>query len=253
MQKIQPGHFYAVGIGPGSPDLLTVRAVNIIEAVDVILTPQAKGSNRSLALNAIAPYLHQQEVMTVNYPMQRNGSNTQERWRRVAEEVMQELQQGRSVAMITIGDPLIFATTSYLLYGLSERLAKEKIHLVPGISAFQIGASRFHDPLTLQEDRLTLMSATDLKAVENALSHCETLVLYKAAGVIVDLIALLKNKNLLSSSRLVSCVEHGAQELVVEDLELWAPQELNYMTTVIVSTGEKSWQKEEKQDKGTQF
>ncbi|MDT8421059.1 MAG: precorrin-2 C(20)-methyltransferase [Desulfuromonadales bacterium] len=251
MQKPQPGHFYAVGIGPGSPDLLTVRAVNIIEAVDVILTPQARGSNRSLALNAIAPYLHQQEVMTVSYPMERNGSNTSERWSRVADEVLQRLQQGRSVAMITIGDPLIFATTSYLLYGLSATLAKEKIHLVPGISAFQIGASRFHDPLTLQEDRLTLMSATDLKAVENALGHCETLVLYKAAGVIGDLMALLKGKELLSSSRLVSCAEHGDQELVVENLETWTPRPLNYMTTVIVRAGQKSWQKDEQPEQGT--
>lgn len=46
--QAQPGHFYAVGIGPGSPDLLTVRAVKILESVDIILTPQAKGTNRSL-------------------------------------------------------------------------------------------------------------------------------------------------------------------------------------------------------------
>ena len=93
--QAQPGHFYAVGIGPGSPDLLTVRAVDIIKSADIILSPQAKGSNRSLALNAIAPYLSEQEVMTVNYPMQRNGNNTRERWKSVAAEVLEKLQQGK--------------------------------------------------------------------------------------------------------------------------------------------------------------
>jgi precorrin-2/cobalt-factor-2 C20-methyltransferase len=241
MQKAQPGHFYAVGIGPGAPDLLTVRAVGILESADVILSPQARGTNRSLALNAIGPYLTDQEVMTVNYPMQRNGNNTRERWNTVAGEVLTKLQQGKSVAMITIGDPLIFATTSYLLYALADGLAREKIHLVPGISAFQIGASRFHDPLTLQEDRLTLMSATDLAAVENALDHCETLVLYKAAGVIEDLLRLLAKRGLLATSKLVSCAEQGDGELLVDNLEGWTPGELNYMTTMIVRIGTRDW------------
>lgn len=241
MQHAQPGHFYAVGIGPGSPDLLTVRAVKIIESADIILAPQAKGTNRSLALNAIEPYLHKQEVMCVNYPMQRNSDNTRERWNAVAGDVLEKVRLGKSVAMITIGDPLIFATTSYLLHGLADDIAKEHIHLIPGISAFQIGASRFHEPLTLQEDRLTLMSATDLNAVENALDHCETLVLYKAAGVIDKLLELLKKRNLLASSKLVSCAEQGEGELLVENLEGWTPDDLNYMTTMIIRVGNRNW------------
>jgi len=244
MQYAQPGHFYAIGIGPGAPDLLTVRAVNIIESVDIILTPQAKGSNRSLALNAIEPYRDGQEIMCVNYPMQRNGDQTRDRWRLVAGEVLEKLRQGKSVTMITIGDPLIFATTSYLLAALAEELPKEQIHLVPGISAYQIAASRFLDPLVLQEDRLTLMSATDLAAVENALDHCETLVLYKAAGVINELLELLKRRKLLGSSKLVSCAEQGDGELVIDNLEDWEPGELNYMTTMIVRVGKKDWREE---------
>lgn len=241
MPKAQPGHFYAVGIGPGAPDLLTVRAVRIIESADIILTPQAQGTNRSLALNAIEPYRCGQEIMCVNYPMQRNGDQTRERWNAVAGEVLEKLQQGKSVVMITIGDPLIFATTSYLLDALADELETDKIHLVPGISAFQIAASRFHDPLTLQEDRLTLMSATDLAAVENALDHCETLVLYKAARVINELLGLLSERGLLGSSKLVSCAEQGDGELLVDNLENWTPGELNYMTTMIVRVGNKDW------------
>ncbi len=240
--QAQPGHFYAVGIGPGAPDLLTIRAMRIIQSADIILTPQAEGTNRSLALKAIEPYLQQQQVMTVNYPMQRNDTSTRERWSRVAGEVLEKLRQGKSVAMITLGDPLIFATTSYLLYGLTDSLEKQKIHLVPGISAFQIGASRFHDPLTLQEDRLTLMSATDLGAVENALDHCETLVLYKAGGVIDELLALLKKRQLLKASKLISCAEQGAGEMLVASLENWTPVKLNYMTTMIIRVGNRDWQ-----------
>ncbi len=242
MTEAQPGNFYAIGIGPGASDLLTVRAVKIIESVDVILSPQAEGANRSLALAAIQPYLGQQELKTINYPMKRDEQSTQQRWDAVAEDVLAQCKEGKSVAMVTIGDPLIFATTSYLLQGLAKEMDKSRIQVVPGISAFQIAASRFHDPLTLQEDRLMLMSATDLDAVEAALDHCETLVLYKAGGVINELLNLLEKNRLLSSARLVSCAEQSVGELVINDLSDFSPDKMSYMTTMIIHCGRRNWQ-----------
>lgn len=239
----KPGHFYAVGIGPGASDLLTVRALRLVESADIILSPQAEGTNRSLALAAIKPYLSSQRVETVNYPMKRDGDSTSARWKTVAQDVLGWCRARQSVVMITIGDPLIFATTSYLLQGLEEVMPLENIHVIPGISAFQIAASRFHDPLTLQEDRLMLMSATDLTAVEVALDNCETLVLYKAAGVIDDLLSLLKTRGLLSATRLASCVEQGDGEQIIADLTNFDPQGLNYMTTMIIHCGRRNWQK----------
>ncbi len=238
----QPGNFYAIGIGPGASDLLTVRAVKLIESADIILAPQAEGTNRSLALAAIEPYLENQEIKTINYQMKRDGQSTQERWDSVAQQVLQDCGSGKSVAMITIGDPLIFATTSYLLQGLAAEMDTSKIQVVPGISAFQTAASRFHDALTLQEDRLMLMSATDLVAVEAAFTQCETLVLYKAGGVINELLALLKKHELLTVARLVSCAEQGEGEMVIADLTEFTPQKMSYMTTMIIHCGRRNWQ-----------
>jgi precorrin-2/cobalt-factor-2 C20-methyltransferase len=240
--QAQPGNFYAIGIGPGASDLMTVRAVNIIESADIILSPQAEGSNRSLALAAIEPYLKNQQIQTINYPMKRDAQSTKERWDTAARQVLKDCDAGKSVAMITIGDPLIFATTSYLLQGLVDGMDKSKIEVVPGISAFQIAASRFHDPLTLQEDRLMLMSATDLGAVETALANCETLVLYKAGGVINELLALLAKHELLGAARLVSCAEQGEGELVIDDLRDFSPDAMSYMTTMIIHCGRRNWQ-----------
>jgi precorrin-2/cobalt-factor-2 C20-methyltransferase len=238
----QPGNFYAIGIGPGASDLLTVRAVKLIESADIILSPQANGTNRSLALAAIEPYLKNQEIKTISYQMKRDGQSTQERWDNVAQQVLQDCGSGKSVAMITIGDPLIFATTSYLLQGLAAEMDKSKIQVVPGISAFQTAASCFHDALTLQEDRLMLMSATDLVAVEAAFTQCETLVLYKAGGVINELLAMLKKHDLLDVARLVSCAEQGEGEMAVADLTKFSPQKMSYMTTMIIHCGRRSWQ-----------
>ncbi|PNU21725.1 precorrin-2 C(20)-methyltransferase [Geothermobacter hydrogeniphilus] len=235
------GHFYAVGVGPGTPDLLTLRAARIIESADLVIVPRAQGADRSLALETIRPFLRDQQLLCVSYPMQRNDQATRARWQELAGQVGDHCRQGRAVVQATLGDPLIFATSSYLMQGLTEQLPRERIHVVPGISAFQTGASRFGVPLTLQEDRLTLMSATDLELVAGALDHCETLVLYKAGGMISALRTLLKERGLLGSARLVSCVEQGNGELLVDNLESWQPVPLSYMSTLIVHVGRQGW------------
>ncbi|MCD6528021.1 MAG: precorrin-2 C(20)-methyltransferase [Desulfuromonas sp.] len=238
----EAGHFYAVGIGPGSPDLLTLRAARLVEQCDAVISPQAKNSAKSLALEAVRPFLDQQEIIVNNYPMERNDQKTRDRWQRLAANVAKRCATGQSVVQVTLGDPLIFATSSYLLQGLAELMPVDKLHVVPGISAFQTTASRFTEALTLQEDRLTLMSATDLQAVEQALDQCETLVLYKAGGCIEQLMELLRQRNLLSSAKLVSCGEQGDHELLVDDLSTWQIEPLNYMTTMIIKIGNRAWQ-----------
>jgi precorrin-2/cobalt-factor-2 C20-methyltransferase len=240
-RKALPGHFYAVGVGPGAADLLTLRAARIIETADLIISPQAQGSARSLALEAVRPLLKEQQVLCASYPMERNGQATRARWQQLADTACEQCAAGRSVVQITLGDPLIFATSSYLLQSLGDRLPTGHCHIVPGISAFQTGASRFGEALTLQEDRLTLMSASDLDAVAEALDHCETLVLYKAGGVIEQLLEILAERRLLGASRLISCAEQGEHELIVDSLEGWRPGRLNYMTTLIVRVGSRHW------------
>jgi len=238
----QPGHFYAVGIGPGSPDLLTLRAARLVEQCDVILSPQARTATKSLALEAVRPFLSNQEIIVLNYPMERNDQRTRQRWQQLADDVVQRCAHGQSVVQVTLGDPLIFATSSYLLQALADHMPADHLHVVPGISAFQTSASRFGEVLTLQEDRLTLMSATNLDAVAQALDQCETLVLYKAGGCIEALMDLLRPRNLLSRARLVSCGEQGDHELLVDDLSQWTMTPLSYMTTLIVKIGQRGWQ-----------
>ena len=237
----QAGHFYAVGIGPGSADLLTIRAAQLIEQCDVVMAPQSNISAKSLALEAVQPFLNQQEIVTISYPMERNAAQTRSRWHDLAGDIAKRCTAGQSVVQITLGDPLIFATSSYLLQALTTLLPSEQIHVVPGISAFQTTASRFAEALTLQEDRLTLMSATDLNAVEAALDNCETLVLYKAGGCMNELITLLRQRKLLKCASFVSCGEQGEHELIVADLENWQPLRLNYMTTMIIKIGHRCW------------
>ena len=240
----QAGHFYAVGVGPGEPDLLTLRAARLIESADVVITPQSDKSGESIALRAVKDFINEQEVIVHQYPMTRENEKTRQRWADLADQVYGLCQSGKSVVQITLGDPLIYATSSYLLEGLSEKMGADQLHLVPGISAFQMVASHFGQPLTLQEDRLLIMPGTDLAAVEKALSNCETLVLFKAATRLQELVALLDRHNLLARTSLVTAGGQGDHEQVIPDLSQWQLAPLGYMTTMVIHLGQRSWQED---------
>jgi len=240
----RPGHFYAVGVGPGAPELVTVGAARLVETAGVLVAPRSEQAGKSLALETVRPWVRAQQVVEHDYPMTRDLERTRACWGGMAGRVADWCGADRSVVQITIGDPLIYSTSSYLLEALDDRLPPERVHVVPGISAFQTVAARFGTPLTLQEDRLTLMPATDLGAVERALDGCETLVLYKAGRVLPALRDLLARRGLAPSSRAIFYAGQGERETVVTDLtgvdEAFL-RGVGYMATVIVHVGRRPW------------
>jgi precorrin-2/cobalt-factor-2 C20-methyltransferase len=161
----------------------------------------------------------------------------------VAAEVAARTGAGLSVVQVTIGDPMIYSTSAYLLESLAELLPPEHIHVVPGISAFQASAALLGEPLTLQEDRLCLMPATDMEAVARALDGCETLVLYKVGPRLRQLGILLEERNLLGQARLACYVEQNGREAIFRDFrEALKDETHGYMSTVIVRVGRRSWE-----------
>jgi precorrin-2/cobalt-factor-2 C20-methyltransferase len=241
-EKAIQGHCYAVGVGPGAPDLLTIRAVRIIETADVIVAPRSSKADTSLALETVRHLLHRnQTIIDHQYAMIRDEEITIDRWKPVAETMADYCQSGKSVVQITIGDPLIYSTVSYVLPFLFEKLGEDKIHVIPGISAFQISASKFGMALTLQEDRLCIMPATDIHAVSKALDNCETLVLYKCAKQLHALAELLTVRNLDKQCRVVCYAEQDQKETVYNDIHTASASNNGYMATAIIFSKRKKW------------
>jgi len=237
----QPGHFYAVGVGPGSKDLLTLRAVRLIESADVIIAPRSRRADESLAMRAIQDHIRGQEVVDHVYAMERDEAKTLSTWMRMADLVVERCSAGRSVVQITLGDPLIYSTSCYLLGLLKERMDDSHVHVVPGISAFQAASCLFAEALTIQEDRVLLMPATDLAHVDRALGECETLILYKAGRQIDALADLLDRKGLLQRACLACYAEQEGREFITRDLRSGGAGTHGYMATVVVHIGRRRW------------
>ena len=241
ISKAEAGHFYAVGTGPGAPDLLTVRAVNLIRTADVIIAPRSEKACESLVMLSIRDLIDRQEVLTHVYPMQRDLKKTQQSWTPIAVLVASRCREGKSVVQVTIGDPLLYSTSGYLLPLLAEQMPPDHLHVVPGICAFQAVASRLGIPLALQEDRVLIMPATDLNEVEAALDRCETLVLYKAGRHLLGLADLLERKGLTGKAHLVCNAEQGEREFVTDDLRQAAEGQHGYLATIIIHVGRRGW------------
>jgi len=241
-KNAKAGQFYAIGVGPGSADLLTYRAAKIIETADVVIAPRSRIAAESLALKTVKELIHDdQEVIDHVYAMKRDSEKCHNNWAEIAEIVENRVKQGKSVVQITIGDPLVYSTSYYLITELRKLISNDKISVIPGISAFQAIAAKFGDALTIQEDRMTLMPATCLEQVEKAIQNCETLVLYKAGKKIAELAELFEKYEIINSAKAIFYAEQDEREFITTDLREVAGKEPGYMATVIVHINRRAW------------
>ncbi|MFO7727493.1 MAG: precorrin-2 C(20)-methyltransferase [Desulfonatronovibrio sp.] len=239
--QIEQGHFYAVGAGPGQADLLTLRAVEVIKKSSVIICPRSASSKGSLALEIIKDFISDQEIIEHVYPMSRNEDEIKDAWSRASQVISGYCLQGRTVSQVTLGDPHIYSTCAYVLPLLERQLGAHKIHVIPGVSAFQASAAKFTLPLVTQEDRMMLMPGTDMAEIEKVLTSCETLILYKAGKNLTPLYELLRRNGLEKRARAVFNAEMPGREKLYADLETALKDDPGYLACVIVYIGRRKW------------
>lgn len=243
------GSFHAVGVGPGAPDLLTLRAVRVLQEADIIHAPRASSATTSMAREIIRDLDIRGEVIECEYPMTRDIQQTRRMWDGIADRIAAECNAGKQVAQITIGDPTIYSTSGYLLDALAQRLKRERIHVIPGIGAHQAAAARFAETLCRQEDRMMIMPGNDVGAVEKALDQCEMLIVYKVAKCLPELKSLLKQRGLMGSARLACYVEQLGKELLIADLNSLPESARGYLSTMLIRIRERGWDDAEAVDK----
>lgn len=151
-----PGRLYGLGIGPGDPELLTLKAHRILTSVPVIAYPTAENGN-SIARAFVADFIlpHQIEILiTLPFSVERSA---QPYYDIAAAKIAEHLQAGRDVAVLCEGEPMLYGTFIYLFNRLSQQFPTE---IVPGISSTMASAAMLGVPITYRNDVLTIMPAT---------------------------------------------------------------------------------------------
>ena len=137
------GTLYAVGVGPGAPDLLTLRAVEALRQVDVILAAASPRNDYSRALETARPHLRPDvRLQRLEFPMTHDKATLRAAWEKAAGITRNVLRGGENAAFLTIGDPLVYSTFGYLLKTLRQLDDSLPVEIIPGITSFHAAAAR---------------------------------------------------------------------------------------------------------------
>ncbi len=187
------GTLYGIGVGPGDPDLITVKGARILGMVKRVFAPKSWTRGPSLALEIARNHIHNRaQIHEIEFPIHGNEVELKQRWSDQARMVAGYLRQGEDCCYITLGDTSLYSTFIYLAQAMEEVAPEVPILSVPGITAFSAVAAAAEFPVGQGKSQVTILpSADDLGALKEALKHDGELVIMKVGRRLRAILELL--------------------------------------------------------------
>ena len=171
------GKFYGIGVGVGDPENITVKAAKRLHEVDVIVLPEAKSGEGSTAFNIVKEYVKPEvEQLFLEFPMIKDVEARKVFRKNNADVISAELEKGKKVAFLTIGDPMTYSTYTYVLEHISDDV---EVETIAGITSFNSIAARLNIPLMVGDEDLKIVSVSRKTDVHKEIENNENLVLMK--------------------------------------------------------------------------
>lgn len=241
------GTLYIVGVGPGDPDLLTIKAIKALEKCPVWIAPKAHSEGESTALSIVIKHVGvgDKDIVTHRFPMKpvqraKNADETLVKaWNDAAIIVIDQLNKGNDVAFPTLGDPAIYSTGFYVCEALATAGFTGEIKVIPGVSSVGATAASAKRPLCLGDERLLVLPATfENGEVASLLKTVDAIVFMKVYRVLDKMIEVLEAENLIDKAVLVERAG-CSDERVWTDIRKAAAEnknndKLHYFSTLIV-------------------
>ncbi|WP_100407079.1 precorrin-2 C(20)-methyltransferase [Bacillus solitudinis] len=233
------GTVYGVGVGPGDPELITLKAYRMLKEADVIAYPKKRHGSKSYAYQIIEAFVDPQEkeMLGLVFPMTKDQDVLQDQWEQITEDVFNQVKEGKDVAFVTEGDPMLYSTFIHLQRTLAAAHPEVNVKSIPGISSINGVASQLNIPLADGDDWMAIIPATeDREQMKKALLEHDGMVFIKVAKVLPMMIELLEELNLVKSAAVVTKVT-SAEEFIWRDVTELKTAELEYLTLMLVRKG----------------
>lgn len=221
------GILYGVGVGPGDPELLTLKAVEVLKNADVIAVPDTSGEKT--AMKIVEEYIKGKEILYCPMPMSRDLKLLEKSHLTSCELMEKELAKDKNVAFITLGDPTIYST-----YMSIQRIISQKGYItktISGITSFCASAAALNISLCDRGEALHIIPAS-YEDTEGQLLLKGNKVLMKSGKSLAGVKELLKKADLYEGSKMVECCSME-NEKIYESLDDIS-DESSYFSIIIV-------------------
>lgn len=213
-----------IGVGPGDPDLLTVKAVKAIQKADVIMCPASKEDRPSIALSIVSSLIDKsknQEIVKLIFPMTKDKNILVETWKKNAKIMAEKVLSGKNAVYLTVGDPYLYSTWIYMHREIEENFPAVKISVIPGIVSMFTFASKVGVSIAEGAEKVSIIpSCYDLTTVKEIAKNSETMVFLKDGRYFDQVIELLKESGFPDNSIFAIGQDLGTEHEIIRKMKL---------------------------------
>lgn len=224
--------FYGIGVGPGDEKLLTIKAVETLKLIDVLLIPETQKNKEGVAKRIANKYLKENlEIEYINFPMVEDESVFVKAGNEAAEIIERKIKEGKNVGFITLGDPSVYSTYGYIVKAVKDKVDVETI---PGITSFCAAAALANRPLVEKNEILSIipMNAKD-EDIDRVLKDGNSFAFMKVYHREERVVKLLEENNLDDNA--VLAVRCGFEDAHIEEDSINALKENKDYLTVLLT------------------
>ncbi|NEP13504.1 MAG: precorrin-2 C(20)-methyltransferase [Symploca sp. SIO2C1] len=232
---MQLGTLYGISVGPGDPELITLKGLRILKEAPVVAFPAGIHSKPGIAQSIVEQWLNKYQVqLPLNFPYVQDQVTLTQAWQKAAEQVWQYLQLGQDVAFVCEGDISFYSTFTYLAEILQQLHPESLVQRIPGVCSPLATASVLGEPLTVRSDRLVVLPALyNVEELETILDWADVVVLMKVSSVYPQIWKVLQRRQLLKNTVVVERATLPEQ-VIYADLRDRPTLKLPYFSLLIV-------------------
>ncbi len=227
--------FTGVGVGPGDPELMTMKAHRLIKHADVlcfITSENGRSQAKDIAAEVLSTVDKSQEEIPIVMPMSDDRTLANARYDAAAKSIFEAVDRGKHVVFLCEGDPLFFGSFAYLLERLQDRVHCE---VVPGISSVHAASSALKLPLTMQRESFAVVNGRHSEAdLVNALATHDSVVIMKAGRSRQTILSALAATNRTEDANYLEYIGRDA-EVIVRDVSLLEAEAGPYFSLFVVT------------------
>jgi len=213
-----------IGVGPGDPELLTVKAVKAIHNADIIMCPASNEDRPSIALSVVSSIIDEsknQEIIKLIFPMTKDKDVLEQTWKRNAKIMAETVLTGKNVVYLTVGDPFLYSTWIYMHKDLKENYPEMDISVIPGIVSIFTFAAKVGVSVAEGAEKVAIIpSCYDLSSVKEIAKHSESMIFLKDGRYFDQVIKVLKESGFPDDSIFAIGQDLGTENEIIRKMTL---------------------------------